>query len=76
VVGLADSEWGQRVVAVLVGDLTLEQARDWVSAEHPRAWAPRQLVVVREIPLLGNGKIDRVALLGLVPAPTTGDGRG
>jgi O-succinylbenzoic acid--CoA ligase len=76
VVGLADAEWGQRVVAVLVGDLTLEQARDWVSAEHPRAWAPRQLVVVREIPLLGNGKTDRVALLGLVPAPTTGDGRG
>jgi len=53
-------------VNVTVPACSPEQARDWVSAEHPRAWAPRQLVVVEEIPLLGNGKVDRVALTGLV----------
>jgi O-succinylbenzoic acid--CoA ligase len=59
VVGAADAEWGQRVVACLVGDLSLEEARDWVAAAHPRSWAPRQVVRLEEIPLLHNGKVDR-----------------
>ena len=71
VVGVPDAEWGQRVVAVLVGDLRLEDARRWVAEELPRTWAPRQLVPVGEIPLLGNGKVDRVRLLELA-----GTGRG
>jgi O-succinylbenzoic acid--CoA ligase len=62
VVGVPDDEWGQRVVAVVAGELTLDEARDWVAAEHPRAWAPRDLVSVEELPLLGNGKVDRLAL--------------
>jgi O-succinylbenzoic acid--CoA ligase len=65
VVGVPDAEWGQRVVAVLVGDLALEDARRWVADELPRTWAPRDLVPVGEIPLLDNGKIDRVRLLEL-----------
>ncbi len=59
---MPDDEWGQRVVAVLVGDLPLDEARDWVSEVHPRAWAPRAVVRVAELPLLGNGKVDRLAL--------------
>ena len=62
VVGVADEEWGQRVVAFVVGDLSLDEARDWVAAVHPRSWAPRELHVVERIPLLGNGKVDRVRL--------------
>ncbi|WP_248580187.1 AMP-binding protein [Nocardioides sp. InS609-2] len=62
VLGIEDPEWGQRVVAFVSGRLTLDEARDWVSAEHPRAWAPRQVVVLDELPLLVNGKVDRVAL--------------
>ena len=62
VVGADDPEWGQRVVACLVGDLSLEAARDWVGAVHPRSWAPRQVLRVDEIPLLENGKVDRVSL--------------
>lgn len=62
VVGAADVEWGQRVVACVVGDLTLEEARDWVAAVHPRSWAPRELVRLEEIPVLPNGKVDRVRL--------------
>jgi O-succinylbenzoic acid--CoA ligase len=62
VVGVPDAEWGERLVAVVVGEIGLDAARDWVGAEHPRAWAPRQVVVVDEIPLLDNGKVDRLAL--------------
>ncbi len=63
VVGAPDAEWGQVVVAVLSATgLDLEQVRDFVSATHPRAWAPRRLVLVDEVPLLPNGKPDRGAL--------------
>jgi O-succinylbenzoic acid--CoA ligase len=59
VVGVPDAEWGERVVAVVVGSASLDELRDLVT---PRGWAPRQLVVVDQLPLLGNGKVDRAAL--------------
>ncbi|WP_460828725.1 AMP-binding protein [Nocardioides hungaricus] len=62
VVGVPDEEWGHRVVAFVVGRIGADEARDWVAAAHPRSWAPRQLVVLDAIPLLGNGKPDRLAL--------------
>ena len=62
VVGVPDEEWGNRVVAFVVGTLSLEAARDWVAEVRPRSWAPRQLVVLDAIPMLGNGKPDRLAL--------------
>ncbi|KAJ1684551.1 hypothetical protein LUZ63_020306 [Rhynchospora breviuscula] len=68
VLGVPDAEWGQRVVAVVVGDLALDAARDWVAEAHPRAWAPREVVHVDALPLLASGKTDRQRLLGLVGA--------
>ncbi len=75
VVGVPDEEWGCRVVACVVGistgsvpatdGLTLEAARSWVAEVHPRPWAPRQLVLLEQMPMLTNGKPDRVALRGL-----------
>ena len=66
VLGVPDEEWGERVVAFVVGDLDLDRVlREWVSAECPRAWAPRQVVHVSKVPLLSNGKVDRMALRGL-----------
>ena len=62
VLGVSDSEWGHRVVAVVVGDLALDEARAWVGETHPRSWAPREVVVVPELPMLANGKIDRLAV--------------
>jgi O-succinylbenzoic acid--CoA ligase len=76
VVGVPDAEWGQRVVAIVVSQAgvaarnvpPLDDLRNWVSQVHPRTWAPRQLVRVDEIPLLPNGKVDRLALQDLVGA--------
>ena len=62
VVGVPDEEWGHRVVAFVVGAISLADARAWVTEVHPRSWAPRELVVVPRLPLLGNGKVDRLAL--------------
>ena len=62
VVGVQDDEWGQRVVAFVVGSLSLHDAREWVAEVHPRTWAPREVVEVERLPLLANGKLDRQAL--------------
>ena len=61
VVGVADDEWGERVVAVVTASqpVDLEDLRGLV---EPRSWAPRSLVVVDQLPLLPNGKVDRVTL--------------
>ena len=64
VVGVPDEVWGQRVVAFVVatGPVTLAEVRDWVAEAHPRSWAPRELVPVEALPMLDNGKVDRMAL--------------
>jgi o-succinylbenzoate---CoA ligase len=68
VVGVADPEWGQRVVAVVVlrdgARLTLDQAREQVASRLPRHAAPRELRIVDRLPLLPSGKPDRRALHG------------
>ncbi len=62
VLGVPDEQWGERVVAFVVGPVVLADLRAWVSEECPRAWAPHQVVPLGEIPLLSNGKVDRLRL--------------
>jgi O-succinylbenzoic acid--CoA ligase len=62
VFGVPDPEWGQRLVAVLVGNVPDAELRDWISMEHPRSWAPREFRWVDSLPLLPNGKVDRQAI--------------
>lgn len=67
VAGRPDAEWGQRVVAYVVprdpaSPPTLAQLRDCVADRLPRAWAPRELVLVERLPVLPSGKLDRASL--------------
>ncbi len=65
-VGVPDPEWGQRVVAVVAGDASLDALRDGVeAADLPRTWAPRRAVFVDAVPLLEHGKVDRRAVQAL-----------
>ena len=80
-VGVPDREWGERVVAVVVPDRGGTTTTDSPSrplqlatlhrrvAEHVASYAaPRQLVLVEEIPVIGPGKPDRAALRRLAAA--------
>ena len=68
VTGVEDEHWGQRLVAVVVpvGDPpTLDDLRVWCRQRLPAAAAPRQLVLVGELPRLASGKPDRLAVQAL-----------
>jgi O-succinylbenzoic acid--CoA ligase len=67
VTGVADPEWGHRVVAVVaVGSAAvppdLAMLRRWCAGRLPAAALPRGLVIVEAIPRLGSGKPDRQAV--------------
>jgi len=66
VIGRPDPDWGHRVVAVVVaaGDAapSLDELRDWVRADLPAWNAPKELVIVNELPKTALGKIRRSEL--------------
>lgn len=77
VAGRPDPEWGQRVVAWVVpqhpaSPPTLGELRDLVGERLPRFAAPRQLVLVEELPKTALGKVRRDAL----PLPIESVGNG
>ncbi|NND02435.1 MAG: acyl--CoA ligase [Acidimicrobiia bacterium] len=59
VFGVADDEWGQRVVAVVEGTGIDEDSVLGAVEGIPQYAKPKQLRVVESLPLLPNGKIDR-----------------
>lgn len=64
VVGVPDAEWGQRVRAVVVptdpsDPPTLERLRDVVRTTLPASHAPREVVLVEQIPRDGMGKVTK-----------------
>ena len=68
VAAVADAEWGQRLVAVVVSadPPSLDELREWCRRTLPPAAAPREVVVVESIPKLASGKPDRLAVQSLV----------
>lgn len=74
VVGVSDDRLGQRVVAVVVADddrvPTLAGLAGAVAERLDRYAAPRQLIVVDELPMRGPGKIDRRGLRARLEADT------
>ena len=62
--GVPDEEWGEPRGRLGGRHVSLDEARAWVAERHPRAWAPREVVVLDALPLLANGKVDRMALKG------------
>jgi O-succinylbenzoic acid--CoA ligase len=70
VTGVDDPEWGRRVVAAVVpapgaAAPALTDVRDRVAAELGPYAAPRQLLVLDALPLVGVGKPDRAAVARL-----------
>ncbi|MEA2002202.1 MAG: AMP-binding protein [Actinomycetota bacterium] len=63
VVGVPDAEWGQALVAIVVGDgTTRRRVERWAQERLARHEVPKEWVFVEELPLLAGGKVDRAAL--------------
>jgi len=61
VVGEPDAEWGERVVALIAGDVPADFSRR-VREILPATMFPKKIVRVAALPFDGKGKIDRAAL--------------
>ena len=62
-VGVPDPEWGQRLVAVLVGDGDPAEIRQWVRERLRSARTPDTIVFRAELPKTDTGKLLRRTLL-------------
>jgi O-succinylbenzoic acid--CoA ligase len=73
VVGVADPEWGQRVVAVVqpvdaAAPPTVEELRAFAAGRLDPAALPREVVTLGMLPVLASGKPDKAAVRSLVAA--------
>ncbi len=68
VIGVPDDEWGQRIVAFVVAQaVDSGTLREAVRARLGRAAVPRDVIILDSLPHTGLGKVDRRALLSLIP---------
>jgi len=74
VVGVPDSEWGERVCAALVlrsqTDLSLEVFRSWVKEHLAIYKVPSRILIVAELPRNAMGKVTKPAIAQLFKADT------
>jgi O-succinylbenzoic acid--CoA ligase len=73
VIGVADEQWGERVVAVLqvrpgLPRPGLDELQAFAATRLEPAAVPRLVVAVDELPMLASGKPDRAAVRNLVAA--------
>ena len=70
VVGSADPDWGESVVAVVAlqpgVEITLDDVRAYAASGLARYKLPRRLQVVEAVPRNASGKLDKVSIRGLV----------
>jgi acyl-CoA synthetase (AMP-forming)/AMP-acid ligase II len=62
VIGVADPEWGQRVVAVVVGEGDPEEIRQWVKQRLRSSKTPETIIFRPELPKTETGKLLRRVL--------------
>jgi o-succinylbenzoate---CoA ligase len=75
VAGVPDTEWGERLVALVVPadpPPSLADLRAWVAERAGVVAAPRGLVLVDRIPRLTSGKPDRLAVRAIAQASSDG----
>ncbi len=65
VVGVEDASWGQRVCAILVGNVTETELRAYAETHLAPYKRPKTVLIAESLPLTHSGKIDRVAVAGL-----------
>jgi o-succinylbenzoate---CoA ligase len=63
VVAVPDQEWGQALVAIVMGEESaLPKLQRWAADWLPRHEIPKDWIFVEEMPMLSSGKVDRTAL--------------
>jgi mycobactin phenyloxazoline synthetase len=65
---------GGQLVAAVSGTVTGESARDWLRGSLPPHMIPSRIVVLDDMPLTHNGKIDRRAVAALWPVESGMEG--
>ena len=70
VVGAADEQWGETVVAVTCladgANLTLDEVREHCATKLARYKLPRRLKLVKALPRNASGKLDKIAIRRVV----------
>ena len=59
VYGMPDEEWGQRVEAAVVGDVTVDAVHEWARAHLAPAKRPKRVHLVDALPRTPSGKLRR-----------------
>ena len=58
-----------RLIAAVVTSLDEASIMSWLAERLPAAMHPAQVLVCESLPLTANGKLDRAAVLAMLPAP-------